>query len=215
MSVAVDSGARDPDEHALLALVRAGDRDAFVRLLRTYNQRVYRIARSILADDAEAEDAAQEAWVLAWRNLGQFEGRSGFAAWVSRITAREAMARARRRRLVLLDGAEEDAMDEASPDPEHRARQAEARVLLERAIDRLPEHFRAVFVLREIEELSVAETATCLDVAEETVKTRLFRARRLLRGLIGAELEAAAPDVFAFAGERCDRITAAVLGRIG
>jgi RNA polymerase sigma-70 factor (ECF subfamily) len=115
---------------------------------------------------------------------------------------------------VLLDGAEEDAMDEASPDPERSARQGEARVLLERAIDRLPEHFRAVFVLRAVEELSVAETAAVLDLAEETVKTRLFRARRLLREGIGAELEGAGPDVFAFAGDRCERITAAVLRRL-
>jgi RNA polymerase sigma-70 factor (ECF subfamily) len=198
-----------------IARARDGDRDALVAVLRRHNQRIFRIARAILRDDAEAEDAAQEAWVLAWRNLHQFEGRSSFGSWVGRIVAREAMARARRRRLVLLDGTEEETMDASVPDPERSAGRGEARALLEQAIDRLPEPFRAVFVLREIEELSVAETAELLDVPAETVKTRLHRARRRLRDDLEQTLESAGKDVFAFAGERCDRITAAVLERLG
>lgn len=216
MDAAAEIGAsEESEEGALIALVRGGDREAFARLLRRYNQRVYRIARAVLADDAEAEDAAQEAWVLAWRKLDQFEGRASFAAWLGRIVVREAIGRSRRRKLVLLDGTEEDAMDESTPDPERGAHLGEARRLLERAIDRLPEHFRTVFVLRAVEELSVAETAASLDLTEETVKTRLHRARRLLREDLTEEIASAGPEVFAFAGDRCDRITAAVLRRVG
>ena len=203
----------EPDETTLLELVRSGDEDAFVMLMRRYNLRVFRIARAILGDDAEAEDAAQEGWVLAYRNLHQFEGRASFSSWLGRIVSRQALARARKQRPVPGTDASEEVMDR-SLDPERRASDGEARAILERAIDRLPEGFRAVFVLRAVEEMSVAETAACLEIAEDTVKTRLHRARRQLRDDLVANLDVAAADVFAFAGARCDRMVEQVLRRV-
>jgi RNA polymerase sigma-70 factor, ECF subfamily len=203
-------------EQTLIERATAGDREAFVGLIRSYNQRVYRIARGILGNDADAEDAAQESWVLAWRHLRQLQRPAGFGAWLGRITAREASARARRRKLVLLDHSVEATMDDATPGPERAAHQAAMRAFLERAVDELPEAFRAVFVMRSIEEMSVAETATSLEIPEDTVKTRLHRARRMLRDRLVQDLEAeaGAADLFSFDGARCDRITEAVLARI-
>jgi RNA polymerase sigma-70 factor, ECF subfamily len=202
-----------PAEDTLVHLARAGETPAFVDLMRRYNQRVFRIARAILPDDAEAEDAAQEAWVSAWRHLHQYEGRAQFSSWIARIVAREALGRARRRRAVSV-GDEVEAMMDRSSDPERGAYDRETRVILEQAIDGLPDTFRAVFVLRAIEELSVAETAACLELNEDTVKTRLHRARQLLRTAIAGQFAGATGEVFAFAGERCDRIVAGVLGRL-
>jgi RNA polymerase sigma-70 factor, ECF subfamily len=204
----------EPDETTLLELVRSGDPDAFVTLMRRYNLRVFRIARAILSDDAEAEDAAQEGWVLAYRHLHQFEGRASFSSWLGRIVSREALARVRRRRPAASIEASEEVMDRRL-DPERRASDSEARAILERAIDGLPDSFRAVFVLRAVEEMSVAETAACLEIPEDTVKTRLHRARRLLRDDLVEQLDVAAGDVFAFAGARCDRIVEQVLRRVG
>ena len=204
----------EPDESTLLALVRSGDRNAFGTLMRRYNQRVFRIARAILADDAEAEDAGQEAWVLAYRHLHQFEGRSSFSSWIGRLVSREALARARRRRPTPVAEVSEGVMDKQL-DPERRASDGEARVILERAIDSLPDSFRTVFVLRAVEEMSVAETAACLEIPEDTVKTRLHRARRLLRDDLVQQLDIAATDAFAFAGARCDRMVEQVLRRVG
>jgi RNA polymerase sigma-70 factor, ECF subfamily len=203
----------EPDEATLLRLVRGGDHDAFVVLMRRYNLRVFRIARAILPDDAEAEDAAQESWVLAYRHLHQFEGRASFSAWLGRIVSREALARAKRRRLVLAADASEEVMDRRH-DPERQASDAEARARLERAIDALPDAFRAVFVLRAVEEMSVAETAACLEIPEDTVKTRLHRARLLLRADLAGALNGEPLDVFAFAGSRCDRIVEQVIRRV-
>ena len=204
----------EPDESTLLELVRSGDRNAFATLMRRYNQRVFRIARAILVDDAEAEDAGQEAWVLAYRHLHQFEGRSSFSSWIGRIVSREALARARRRRPVPVADVSEEVMDK-QPDPERRTSNGEARAILERAIDSLPDSFRTVFVLRAVEEMSVAETAACLEIPEDTVKTRLHRARRLLRDDLVQQLDIAATDAFAFAGARCDRMVEKVLRRLG
>jgi RNA polymerase sigma-70 factor (ECF subfamily) len=174
----------------------------------------------VLRDDAEAEDAAQEAWVSAWRHLDQLEDPRRIGAWLTRIAVREALARARRAgRTTLLDGdadvASEDAMSPiASRSPEHEASDREMGRLMERAIDELPEQFRTVFVLRLVEELSVAETADCLEIPEDTVKTRLHRARARVGQHLLASAERAAPRAFAFEAERCDRIVAAVLARI-
>jgi RNA polymerase sigma-70 factor (ECF subfamily) len=204
----------ESDDGALVERVRQGDRDAFVGLMRRYNARVFRIARAILPDDAEAEDAAQEAWVLAWRHLHQFEGRSRFSTWLARIAAREATARARKRRLVLAPDVVEHAMDEETTDAERLASDGEARALLEEAIDGLPEAFRAVFVMRSVEDMSVAETALVLGIPEDTVKTRLHRARKALREDLARRFDAAADGVFGFDGARCDRMVANVLARI-
>ena len=204
----------EPDETTLLELVRSGDQGAFVTLMRRYNLRAFRIARAILLDDAEAEDAVQEGWVLAYRHLHQFEGRASFSSWLGRIVSREALARARRRRPTPSPDVPEEVMD-TRDDPERRASDGEAREILERAIDSLPDSFRAVFVLRAVEEMSVAETAACLEIPEDTVKTRLHRARRLLRDDLVQQLEVATTDVFAFAGARCDRMVEQVLRRLG
>lgn len=203
------------DDPTLVRLAREGHRDAFVTLMRRYNQRVFRVARSILRDDAEAEDAAQGGWVLAYLHLHQFEGRSSFPTWLARIVAREALAKARRRRFVLAqEGGLEEEMDHEQRDPERSAANRQARAMLEEAIDALPEAFRAVFVLRAVEEMSVAETAQCLEIPEETVKTRLHRARRLLRESLSLRFQETASDVFAFAGHHCDRMVDRVLERL-
>ncbi len=194
--------------------------DEFVLLMRRYNQRVFRACRAVLRDDAEAEDAAQDAWVQAWRHFGQVEDQDRIGAWLTRIAVREALARAHKAgRMTLLDGdadvASEDAMSPvANRSPEREASDRELGRLLERAIDALPEQFRAVFVLRLVEEMSVAETADCLDIPEDTVKTRLHRARARVAGQLLAGTERATSYVFAFEAERCDRIVAAVLRRI-
>ncbi|HEY1230176.1 MAG TPA: RNA polymerase sigma factor [Ramlibacter sp.] len=214
------------DEAGLVDRVRAGDAAAFETLMRRYNHRLYRAARSLLRDAAEAEDAVQEAYLAAYRSLGTFRGDASLATWLTRIVVNESMARLRRqsRRNNILpiaaghgaDFGETDTVDQAPPrddqeTPERSLARAELRVLLERRIDGLPEDFRAVFVLRSVEELSVEETAVSLGIPEATVRTRHFRARSLLRESIAQDLEIAERDVFDFDGERCDRIVARVL----
>jgi RNA polymerase sigma-70 factor (ECF subfamily) len=179
--------------------------------MRRYNQRLFRAARAVLRDDGEAEDVVQDAWVRAYTHLRQFAGRASFATWVTRIAINEAIARGRRRRhQVPLD---EEPATERTPDDELGAREMIAA--MEAATDALPVAYRTVFVLRDLEGLSVAETASCLDVPEATVKTRLHRARALMRGRLDATLDVSRHGVFAFAGHRCDRIVAAVMARIG
>lgn len=200
--------------------MRAGQTDLFEILMRRYNQRVYRLARAVLRTDGEAEDLTQEAWVRAYTHLDQFEGRSAFSTWLGRIAIHEAWARRRRgRRFEAIepdaDGVERE-LKEASvdPNPEGAAFGGEVRLLVQEAVDALPEGYRTVFVLRQIEELSTAETAECLEISEESVKTRLHRARSALREQL---LEKAGPGIrqaFPFLGSRCDRMVATVLARI-
>jgi RNA polymerase sigma-70 factor, ECF subfamily len=168
--------------------VRAGDAPLFEVLMRRYNQRLYRVARTILRDDTEAEDVMQHAYVEGYLHLGQFAGRAAFSTWLTQIAVYEALARVRRRDRERpadpLADADEDTMStvkSSRPDPEQQALQGEARVLLESAIEALPTAYRSVFVLRDVEGMSTAETAECLDLSEEAVKTRLHRARALLR----------------------------------
>ena len=206
--------------------VAAQDHEAFRVLMRRYNQRLYRTARSVLKDDAEAEDAVQEAYLLAYRAIGRFRGEAKLSTWLVRIVVNEAVTRLRRRgrsaEVIRLAGdAEADSeiaevdMDEAAPEqPEHAALRAETRRLLESKIDELPDAFRVVFVLRALEELSVEETAAALAVPEATVRTRFFRARGLLREVLAKEIDLAYGDAFAFAGARCDRIVAHVLAKL-
>jgi len=206
--------------------VAAGSHEAFTVLMRRYNQRLYRVARSVLKDDAEAEDAVQEAYLLAYRAIGRFRGDARLSTWLVRIVVNEAVTRLRKRgrsaEVIRLDGdAEPDSeiaeadMDEATPEqPEHAALRAETRRLLESKIDELPDAFRVVFVLRALEELSVEETAAALAVPEATVRTRFFRARGLLREALSKEIDLAYGDAFAFAGARCDRIVAHVLAKL-
>jgi RNA polymerase sigma-70 factor (ECF subfamily) len=184
----------------------------FVSLMRQYNQRVFRACRSVLRDDAEAEDAAQEAWVLAWRHLDEVRDPARIGTWVTRIAIREAIARARKvGRLAITD---EDVEDTMQRSPEKLASDREMGRLIEGALDELSEQFRTVFVLRMVEGMSVADTAEALEIPEETVKTRLHRARRRVADQLVSRLDGATREVYSFDGERCDRIVSAVLRRI-
>jgi RNA polymerase sigma-70 factor (ECF subfamily) len=201
--------------------VRAGQIDLFEVLMRRYNQRVYRIARSVLRNDSEAEDVTQETWVRVYAHLGQFAERAAFRTWLGRIALHEAWARARRgRRQESLapdaPGGEESRMsrETPAPDPEKAAFEGEVRALVETAMEGLPEIYRTVFMLRHVEELSTAEAAELLEVTEETVKTRLHRARSALQRELLAEAGASIRQSFPFLGARCDRMVASVLARI-
>jgi len=209
-----ETNAHAPTDDAVVARVLAGDTASFEVLMRRYNQRVFRAARAVLRDDSEAEDVAQDAWVRAYTHLRQFMGRASFATWLTRIAIHESLARRRYRvRHTPLD--EHAAVLPARtrpPEQELGARQVAGA--LEAAIDGLPARYRTAFVLRELEGLSTSETAACLDVPEATVKTRLHRARGILRRHLDASLGVSYDGVYAFAGHRCDRIVAAVLARI-
>lgn len=210
-----------PQDDELVRRVVAGETELFELLMRRHNQRLFRTTRAILRDDAEAEDAMQEAYVSAYTNLASFAGRARFSTWLTKIAVFESLARVRRRRRIdLLDPSEDlegesaTTMPSNDQSPEQHASDVEMSALVERAIDALPDGFRAVFVLRAVEELSTAETAECLGVPEETVKTRLHRARALLQKALFSRTESALPRAFAFHLTRCDRIVANVLGRI-
>jgi RNA polymerase sigma-70 factor (ECF subfamily) len=208
-----------PDDE-VIRRIRAGETDLFETLMRRHNQRVYRIARAILRDDAEAEELAQEAWVRAYEHLDEFAGRAAFSTWLVRILLHEGWARARRgRRFEALPPEGRDgglAMKDRSMEsgPEKKVFEKEVRTLLEAAIETLPEGSRTVFVMREVEELSTAQTAECLDVTEEVVKTRLHRARASLRKELLAMAGGQASSAFPFMGARCDRTVERVLARI-
>jgi RNA polymerase sigma-70 factor, ECF subfamily len=204
---------------------RCIDRDpAAVRLLtQRYNQRLYRVVRSILGDAAEAEDAVQDVYLKAFSGLERFRGEAGVGTWLTRIAINEALGRARRRKpTVAWEPAAEAALQphtlyrspSASPDPEMTMAQQEMQLLVERSIDALPEPFRLVFVARFVEGLSVEETADMLEIRPETVKTRAYRARRRIRIDLERHVGATVPDAFRFDGERCTRLTAAVLERL-
>lgn len=207
-----------PDER-LVELVLAGESAAFEPLMRRHNQRLYRIARAILRDDSEAEDVMQDAYVRAYQHLDQFAGRAKFSTWLSRIAVHEAFARLRRRRRFE----EFDAMDEKSnyqpvqpayQSPERAASNAELNLVLERAIAALPEKYRTVFVLREVEELSTEETAQCLELTPQNVKVRLHRAKSVLKRELLARMEPEVSALYPFPATRCDRVVAAVMARI-
>ena len=221
-SAVVYSTLSDPE---LALRITAGDQNAFELLMRRHNQMLYRTARSILKDDAEAEDAVQEGYLLAYRAMGGFRGDAKLSTWLVRIVANEAIARFRKRgrsaEVIQLDGDSttehdpEDSMSESKSErPEHAALRAETRRLIEAKLDELPDAFRTVFVLRAIEEFSVEETAAALDIPDATVRTRFFRAKSLLREALSKEIDLAHGDAFAFAGARCDRIVANVMARL-
>ncbi|OWW20738.1 RNA polymerase sigma factor [Noviherbaspirillum denitrificans] len=205
--------------------IAACDTSAFELMMRRHNRALYRTARSILKDDAEAEDALQDAYLLAYRNMDKYRGESSLATWLTRIVVNEAIARSRKRtrraEIIQLAGDDEildmaeTGMDEAHPEqPERAAMRADARKLLEKKIDELPDAFRTVFVLRALEELTVEETAACLGIPDATVRTRFFRARSMLRESLSREFDFALEDAFGFDGERCDRIVAGTLARL-
>jgi RNA polymerase sigma-70 factor (ECF subfamily) len=207
-------GSAHADE-ALVAKAVAGDAHAFAALMRRYNQRLFRIARSILGHDADAEDALQDAYVAAYRALPTFAPPLRFAAWLARIATNEALMRLRARRAQHDDVDEAVTLAPAHDEPPAMAERHAARALMESAIDRLPDGFRAVFVLREVQQLSVEETAACLDIKPATVKTRLHRARALLREDIAQRLQWHGTSAFEFLGPRCDALVERVLRVLG
>lgn len=215
---------RSDDELVTLAI--GGMNDAFGVIITRYNQRMYRVARSILHDNAEAEDAVQEAYLSAFAGLSAFRGDAGLGTWLTRIIVNEALGRMRRRkRDVPLDalhapGGPDEADILLFPgavrplNPEQAMAVGEIRHILERAVDTLPPNLRLVFVLRDIEGLSVAETASHIQIPEATVKTRLHRARKLMRAGLDKTVQTALHDTFPFRGARCERIRTHVLARI-
>ena len=208
----------------LARLVAGGDQAAFEAVMRRYNRALYRTARAILRDDAEAEDALQEAYLQAYRTMGSYRGEARLSTWLARVVANEALMRlrkqARRSAIVPLQpGVAVEEINEIAEggmdkQPESSAHRAEVRKMLEERIDALPGAYRAVFMLRAVEELSVEETAEVLGLPAGTVRTRLFRARAMLREAMAQKIDLACEDAFSFAGERCDRIVAKVLARI-
>jgi|SRR5947209_8647857 len=213
------------DEASLVARARRKDASAVALIIRQNNQRLYRIARSILRDDFEAEDALQDAYIRAFTSLDSFRGESRLGTWLARIVMNEALGRLRRRKPTIdfdsfaktqEGSAEIIRFPAANPDldPETTMAQREIRALLERAIDALPEGFRIVLIARLIEGMSVEETADLFGIRPETVKTRLHRARRLLQDEMEKHVGPVMGDAFPFAGRRCERLTEAVLSRL-
>ncbi|RWO08410.1 MAG: RNA polymerase sigma factor [Mesorhizobium sp.] len=200
------------------ALAREGG--AFHTIIKMHNQRLYRIARSVVRNDSEAEDIVQEAYVRAFAQLGDFRGESSLATWLSRIVINEALGRLRKRRrtVAMPQNLQAEIIKfplNPSDDPERMMAQRQILDLVERATDRLPDVYRTVFVARVIEGLSIDETAELLDVRPETVKTRLHRARALVRKALADQIGPVLLDAFPFAGRRCERLTAAVMQRLG
>jgi RNA polymerase sigma-70 factor, ECF subfamily len=206
---------------------RALDRDeAAVRdIIKANNRRLYRLARGILRNDGEAEDVVQETYVRAFTHLSDFRGESSLSTWLSRIAMNEALGRLRRERPgVELSSLPQGMLEaqiiqfplmSAADDPEKSMAQREILHVVERAIDELPEPFRLVFITRVVESMNVEETAEILDLKPETVKTRLHRARAMLRDSVEKKIGPVVMEAFPFAGRRCDRLTEAVLKHLG
>lgn len=209
-----------PDEE-VVRRVLDGETALFELVMRRYNQRLYRVARAILRDDAEAEDVMQDAYVRAFEHLSQFAGRSQFATWLTRIAIHEALARVQRRKKTdqlgvneWNDGEGEMNIPATALNPEEQLSASELGRALESAILSIPEQYRLVLMMRDVEQLSTTETAAALDLSEENVKVRLHRARAMVRKNLFAQAGAEAPRAFGFMGERCDRVVAKVMARI-
>jgi RNA polymerase sigma-70 factor (ECF subfamily) len=205
-------------DEEVVGRVLAGDTSMFEILMRRYNQRLFRVARGILADDAEAEDVMQEAYVRAFRELASFRGEARFSTWLTRIACHEALARARkRRRLVSLapinGGEPPDPPSEASG-PERQLENRELHAVLREAVELLPDPLRAVFCLREIEGLSTEQTADALDLSVENVRVRLHRAKRGLRQTLDERIGREVRRLYLFNGARCDRVVEKVFARL-
>ncbi len=210
-------------EAELVASAVKGDGVAFEAIMRRNNQMLFRTARSIVRNDAEAEDVVQEAWMRAWRALGSYRSESKLSTWLVCIATNEALGRLRRKgaHVIPLEAAMMSSeptilaalTEEPDRGPEQAVQRKQVRELMEARIDLLPEAFRTVFVLRAIEEMSVGEVALALEIPEGTVRTRFFRARSILRESLAQDMDAALGDAFSFDGARCDRIVSAVLAR--
>jgi len=199
--------------------VLAGETAAYEIIMRRYNQRLYRVVRAILRDDSETEDVMQDAYVRAYQHLRQFEGRALFSTWLTRIAVHEALARVRRRgRVQELDSINDDGDFPVNPDspldPEQTASRSELSQMLEEAVLALPEQYRTVLMLRDVEEMSTEETAAALNISEENVKVRLHRGRALMRKDLYTRLGAAAKEAFPFMGTRCDHVVERVFARL-
>jgi len=196
-----------------------GEPALFEILMRRYNRRLFRVTRSIVTNELEAEDIVQDAYVRAYEHLNQLEGRARFSTWLTKIAIYEAYARVRRTdykkvdSISLLEGEGLDVKSKGR-DPEQQTYDGELKMVLEKAFDALPDDYRSVFMLREIEGLSTAEAAECLEISEENVKTRLHRARALLQRELYSLAATNENAAFQFLGDRCDRIVARVLQRI-
>ena len=221
VSATTESATTDSD---LAKRAARGDEFAFECVMRRHNRLLFRTARSILRTDAEAEDALQEAYLRAWRGLSTFRADSKLSTWLVRIVINEALGRLRRRsaQVIPLESAmestdpqtQESLQDDPDREPERVAMRSDVRRLMEARIDKLPETFRTVFMLRAVEELSVEEVSAALEIPEATVRTRFFRARSLLREGLSRDVDLAIGDAFSFAGERCDRVVAHVLAKL-
>jgi RNA polymerase sigma-70 factor (ECF subfamily) len=208
-------------DEEVVSRVLAGETAMFEIVMRRHNQRLYRVARAILRNDGEAEDVMQDAYVRAYEHLDQFSGRARFSTWLTRIAVHEALARQRRgNRLQELDSKsdrEGDPMDRLAtlaPDPEQQASNMEIRRVLEQSVEKLPDAYRTIFMLRDVEEMSTSDTAHALDISEENVKVRLHRARALLRKTLYARAGTERKEVFNFHAVRCDRVVKNVFERI-
>ena len=210
------------DDHALARMAASGSEDAMRLIIKRHNQRLFRVARGVLRDDAEAEDVVQETYVRAFSNLNRFRGEAQLSTWLTRIALNEALGRIRARRpLIDLDNADliegQVLMSPFVPiqiNPEAEAARSHVRRVLEEAVDGLPDAFRMVFVLRDVEGMSTEETAGCLAIQAETVKTRLHRARRLMRTAIEKRLAASFHELFPFDGARCAQVADRVIERL-
>ena len=206
-----------PPDEEIVPRILAGETALFEVLMRRHNERIYRAARAILRDAREAEDVMQEAYVNAYAHLDQFDGRAQFSTWLTRIAVNEALARARKRgRFEPLDA---DSLETtmptmSAPDPERQALGQELGALIESAVDKLGDGYREVFMLRQVEGLSTAETAQILGVSEDVVKTRFSRARHALQTDLLDRVGGAAGHAFPFGKARCDALVAAVTARV-
>lgn len=204
----------DLSDEALVAATRRGEADAFERLLRRYNQRLYRVARAHLGTDDEAEEVTQQAWVQLYGALAQWTGRGAFSSWAAAIVVNA--CRQRRRHMsdeVATDTL--DAMEALAPGPEEELYRTQVRAVLARNVDALPPTLRAVFVMRDVEGMTGPEVAEALDIGEPLVRVRLHRARRLLQASIQSDVQGEGDTLYAFLGSRCDRLTDAVLRQVG
>ena len=203
-------------DEEIIDRVLTGQTALYELLVRRYNQKLYRAVRAVLKDDTEAEDAMQEAYVSAYKNLRRFERRSSFGTWVTRIGVNEAIARLKSKGRWSTESLEEqmlggDAVGVTTSNPESEMAGSEARGLLEEAILQLPLDYRTVVMMRDVEEMTTAETASALELTEEAVKVRLHRARAMLRRELFARVGATSAAAFQFHAVRCDRVAAAVM----
>jgi RNA polymerase sigma-70 factor (ECF subfamily) len=219
----VSTSAELLDESSIVRRAASGDRGAFTSLMRRYNRRLYRLARATLRNESEAQDALQDAYLNAYRSMGSFRGEASISTWLSRLVLNECLARLRRTQrrenVVPMVSTEahmstvEGVADDSEPLERNYGR-SQMRALLESKVEGLPEAFRVVFVLRSVEELTVEEVAQVLAIPEETVRSRHFRAKGLLRESLAREVDLAERDLFDFGGSQCDAVVSRVLEKL-